>query len=213
MKQTHVFIIIFVTFWTLIVLWRLITIMDSNNSMSCPPGKICLEQNEYRQLVSNDAEPHSQASSSRSLVPQSYTRERDLRVLNDPLYPALNRSDKQSFEGVVQKTVERKINVPTHYYSDSYRLLGYLTNEEDPIKTWKLMGKQTDRNRGSYYMVPTNAMYDMKIQITDDIVSSEKLRDLDTIPNEVRFKTPLLKDTPYVFSELPKGDLRDELDI
>jgi hypothetical protein len=147
------------------------------------------------------------------MIPPSYTRERDMRVLHDDLYPALNRTDRGSFEGVVQKTVERRINVPTRFYNDSYRQVGYITNPDDEIKTWRVFGKQTDRNRGEFYIIPANRNYDMKIQLTDSIVSGEKLRDLDTIPNELKFKTPLLSETPYTFTELPKGDLRDELDI
>jgi hypothetical protein len=147
------------------------------------------------------------------LIPKSYTRERDIRVLHDDLYPAYNRADKGSFESVVDKTLERKINVPTRHYSDSYRLIGYLTNDEDEIKTWKLMAKQTDRNKSDFFMIPANRNYDMKVQITNDIVVGDKINDLYNVPKEVKFNTPLLSSGPYKFSELPKGDINDELDI
>jgi hypothetical protein len=54
-------------------------------------------------------------------------------------------------------------------------------------------------------------MYDLKIQITDDIVKgNEKLRSVDTLPNELTFESPLLAKTPYTVSELPKENLGNE---
>ena len=211
------FIILFVVVWIAIVLIRLVMVMDKNNKPkadTCDNDKVCMSTSEYQDLLKNRGGQLTQMENRPSLIPPSYTRERDMRVLHDDLYPAYNRSDKQSFEGVVNKTIERQINVPTRQYNDSYRIIGYLTNEDDEIKTWKLFGKKSDRNRGDFYMIPSNRNYDMKVQITDSMVEgTEKLRDIDTIPNEVKFKSPLLAATPYQFVELPKGDLRDELDI
>jgi hypothetical protein len=215
-KNTHIqsFIIFFCLFWIVIVLVRLIMTLNTTpvKKDKCPDGQICMTNEQYNKLI--DTRGMTNVENRPALVPSSYTRERDMRVLNDPLYPAVNRADKGSFESVVDKTIERRINVPTRQpYNDSYRLVGYITNEDDEIKTWKLFAKQTDRNRGDFYILPGNKNYDMKVQITDSIVVGEKLRDLDTIPNEVTFNSPLLASTPYKFTELPKGDLRDELDI
>jgi hypothetical protein len=190
------------------------TSSNTNKEGSCQNDKVCMSKGEYQELLQSRAgvlPPDNNYPA--TLVPKTFTRERDMRVLHDELYPALNRSDRGSYEGVLQKTAERQINVPTRYYNDSYRLIGYMTNEDDEIKNWKVFGKQTDRNKGEFYAIPANRNYDMKVQLTDSITVGEKLRDLDTMPSELKFKTPLLSDTPYVFSELPKGQLRDELDI
>jgi len=177
-------------------------------SDACPIGKVCLNQNEYQHLLTQQ---HKAQPTRIPLVSPSYTRERDLRVLNDPLYPALNRTDKNSFEGVIDNTLKRNFNIPTNTYNDTYHLVGYVVNEEDKTSSkWKLFGRQKDRNKGEYFMVPVDRTIDMKIQITDDIVEGEKLRSVDTIPNEIKFKTPLLSNTPYKFTELPKADLADE---
>ena len=137
------------------------------------------------------------------------TRERDLRVLNDPLYPAYNRTDSGTFNSVFENTLKRNINVPTQRYHDSYRLIGYLINNNDEIGRWKVFGKQRERNIGDFYMTPVDKTQDMKIQITDSIVMGQKLKDIDNIPDELVFKTPLLAPTPYKFTELPKADLTD----
>jgi len=146
-----------------------------------------------------------------SITEPSLTRERDLRVLHDPLYPAYNRTDRDNYELVAENTFRRNINIPTQRFNDSYRLIGYASNSDDEVGSWKVFGRQKDRNRGDYYMVPVNRNYDLKVQITDKIVVGEKLRDIDTVPDSITFDSPLLAQTPYTFVELPKGDLRDEL--
>lgn len=206
--KSQYFILLFVVFWILIVLWRLIIVLDKSPSDTCPIGKVCLNQNEYQHLLT---EQHKIQPTRIPLASPSYTRERDLRVLNDPLYPALNRTEKNAFEGVIDNTLKRNFNIPTNTYNDTYHLVGYVVNEEDKTSSkWKLFGRQKDRNKGEYFMVPVDRTIDMKIQITDDIVEGEKLRSVDTIPNEIKFKTPLLSNTPYKFTELPKADLADE---
>ncbi len=182
----------------------------------CPNGKVCLTQSEYNMIsqphLATVPTTHTNNISTTTPSQNSYTHQRDLRVLNDPLYPALNRSDKGQFESVAIQTAHRNINIPTQsLHNDTYRLVGYLSNEEDKIGSYKLFGRQKDRNIGEFYIVPVNNMYDLKIQLTDDIMKgSDKLRNVDTLPNEIHFESPLLAKTPYLLTELPKGNLGDE---
>lgn len=186
---------------------------DNNNTKieykyhnaSCPEGKVCLNEEEYERILNRQ----------RVNERMDYTRERDMRVLRDPLYPALNRTHAVVYEDVAEATRKRLINQPTslgYDRSDTYRLVGYMVNEEDPTcKQWKLFGRTKDRNRGEFFMTPVDKTLDMKIQITDDMMKNgDKLRSLEDIPNEVRLSTPLLSETPYKFIELPKGDFSDE---
>jgi hypothetical protein len=169
---------------------------------TCPKGKVCLHPAEYQTLIRQNKQP---------IIPPNYTRERDLKVLQDPLYPAYNRTDKRSYEGIVDYTMKHQFNVPTQTNDDSYRLIGYLVNDTDTTsQKWKLFGKMKDRNRGDFYMMPVDRTQDMKIQIQDTMVVGEKMRSIDTVPDEIRFNTPLLADTPYKYIELPKGDFTDE---
>ena len=205
--KTYHFIILFCVFWLLVVLWRLILILDKSENTNdyCPAGKVCMNEGEFHDIMTHK---YSQTQPRPSLIDPSYTRERDLRVLNDPLYPALNRADRNSYEGVVVNTINRQLNIPTNTYNDSYRLIAYMVNEEDPTSTkWKLFGRQKDRNKGEFFMVPVDRTIDLKVQITDDIVTSEKLRSIDSLPNEITFKSPLLSTSTYVITELPKASL------
>lgn len=118
---------------------------------------------------------------------------RDIRVLNDPLYPPLNRM------------------VSTPYY-DTFRLVGYLKsscdNERDAGgNTWKLFGRMKDRRMGEFYISPANTNDDIKIPLTSDVMMGPRLSDIDTIPNELMFKSPLLNLCHYIFIELPRGQL------
>ena len=181
-------------------------------NITCPNGKVCLSHDQYNRLVIPARHPqsaHFQPPSHPPPPKRDLARERDMRVLTDPLYPALNRTDNTTFNGVADYTQRRIINVPTYTSNDSYRMIGYMINEDDETsKRWKLFGRMKDRNRGEFYMVPVDRTLDMKVQITDSmVIGTDKMRDVDTIPKEVQFDNKLLAETPYSFVELPKGDI------
>lgn len=186
-------------------LWILLNYMDASLSRkpeSCPKDKVCLDAAHYETLLRQNKTP---------VVPPNHTRQRDLKVLQDPLFPAYNRTDKTAYEGIVEYTARHEFNVPTQSNHDTYRLIGYLVNDEDETsKKWKLFGKMKDRNRSDFYMMPVDRTQDMKIQLQDSMIVGEKVRSLDTVPEEITFNTPLLAETPYKYIELPKGDFTDE---
>jgi hypothetical protein len=158
---------------------------------TCPPDMVCI--------------PKAQAVS-------SHSRDRDAKVLNDPLYPPLNRTDTITHGGLETAVKQRNLYVPTREQSDEYRLVGYMVNNDTVNKdkggnSWKLFARQKDRNTSDFYIIPSNNNYDIKIPIKDDmIVGRHKFRDIYDIPNEVTFKSPMLNETPYTFVELPKAD-------
>ena len=83
--------------------------------------------------------------------------ERDIRVLEDPLYPPLNRTDEPNFNTMATEVKSGDIYVPTNMKNqDSYRLIGYLINHES-IKdaggnNWKFFGRMKDRYTGEYFI-------------------------------------------------------------
>lgn len=137
------------------------------------------------------------------------SKQRDMQVLRDPLYPALNRTDAPTFNSVAKHTINREFNASTQYGSgDTYRLIGYISNPDDAKGEWKLFGRRKDRHRGEYYLVPVNNMYDIKIQLTDQNTVT-RIGDPDAIPETLLFTTPLLLNTPYTFTALPKTSFTD----
>ena len=170
-------------------------------------GRVCMTVAQYHELLNGQRVPKPQQHVVQldevvhpSVRPPCVRR--DMQVLHDPLYPALNRTTLDNFGSVM-----RNFNLPTQSEGDTYRLLGYLKNDGSDIPTWKLFGRQRDRNRGEYYIVPADRRHDLKLQITDNmVVGRDRLRDLDTIPNTLMFASPMLERTPYTFVELPKTD-------
>jgi len=132
---------------------------------------------------------------------------RDRRVLNDDLYPPLNRTDDQTFNSV---TTNPNINQVSNPNQDSFRLIGYLTNHDTIMdkggNNWKLFGRMKDKYQGEYYIVPANNNLDIKIPLTSDVVVGERLRDIYTLPSEMRFKSPMLNTGSYEYVEMPKTD-------
>jgi hypothetical protein len=91
-------------------------------------------------------------------------------------------------------------------------MIGYITynNNDGQIdkggNNWKMFGRMKDRNQGDYYIIPVNNNYDLKIPLTSDIIVGERLRDIYTIPNTLRFRSPMLNNNDYDYTELPKTD-------
>jgi hypothetical protein len=153
------------------------------------------------------------------VVQQDYTRrilQKDRDVLENPMQPPTNRIDLRGEAGTMQYTDRRMFNVPTSSKGDSYRLVGYLVNQDASEtkdiggNTWKLMAKEIRNGHSTFYIMPTNTHENVKIPITDNmVVGGQKIRDIYTIPEYIQFNSPLLKDSPYMFVELPKTDYRD----
>ena len=140
------------------------------------------------------------------------TTQRDYRVLSDPLFPPLNRTEAPTHVALQQNIHNRQMYVPTNEVRDTYRLVGYLINKDGETtdaggNNWKLMARMKDRHTADFYMIPSNRNYDIKVNITNDMVQGTRLRDLYSIPNEIQFKSPLLNASPYQFVEIEKGDL------
>ena len=169
---------------------------DAGDGIYHPGGedKVCMSAGTYRRL------------SMRSTA--NDVRARDMRVLFDPLYPALDRT---SSTNQLRTIAERNafVNLPTQPMEDTYRLVGYLVNNVSVTPRWKLFGRLTNRSRGDFYMMPANGD-DIKVPITHDmIVGRERLDDFYTIPDTLTFRSPLLEATPYTFVPLPRSDLQD----
>ena len=116
---------------------------------------------------------------------------RDRQVLEDALYPPLNRDHSSN---------------PKLFYErrndDRYRLVGYMVAQEDPSDTWKLFARDTGRGRANFYMMPSDKNSDIKVTL-----DSPQLRDIYDIPRSLKVSSPVLRHTRYEIMELQKGDL------
>jgi hypothetical protein len=138
------------------------------------------------------------------------TYNRDLRVVKDPLYPPLNREESRTFNNMTREVENRNMYVATNGSDDSYRLVGYLTNNDSNRdaggNNWKLFARMKNRNEAEFYIIPSNNNYDIKIPLSNDMVVGDRLRDIYTIPGEMRYNSPMLNKTPYTFTELKSTD-------
>ena len=169
-------------------------------------SKICLSISQFQKL--------QQTPNTQTETQQNNTQpDRDRRVLSDPLYPPLNRTDAVTHGNLETNMQQRNMYVATNSLNDKYRVVGYLVSN-DPHSmdkggnNWKLMARQKDRNNADFYMIPANNNYDIKINISNEMVQGpEKLKDLYTIPSKITLNSPMLNTTPYDFVEIPKADL------
>ena len=139
-------------------------------------------------------------------------RERDVRVLNDPLYPPINRQDADSTRRLMSEP-RLQPTASSSYNSDSYRLVGYLVNSQDKSDSWKLFARQSQpprRSLADFYAEPASRdTAGLKIPLsTQDGVTSPRLRDIYDLPDQVTIKHPMFQPgVHYIIVQLPSSDL------
>lgn len=194
-------------------------------------GKVCMSKSEYDKLKKGGEKTDAitedrivialqaggeglEGGLGRGGKVSDVSAKRDYRVLQDPLFPPLNRTDTVTHDMLERKVNTRNMYVPVNEVGDNYRLVGYLVNKSGGAggsdaggNNWKLMARQKDRNTSDFYMIPANNNYDIKIHITDDMVVGDRLRDVYTIPKTLKFNSPMLGSESYEFVEIPKADL------
>jgi len=209
----------FIVLFLLIIISLIIYIIVASNEPkeSKEPktdNKVCLSINDYNILL--DKANHNKNKGSRDTGGSDDTVVRDRKVLEDQLYPPLNRSDNRTHTELVNNITNRNMYIRTNDINDTYRLVGYVTNNSDEKDTgnnnWKLFARQKDRNISEFYMKPTDNNNDVKVPITDDIVVGDRLRDIYNIPNQLTFKSPMFNKDPYNVVEVPKADLSRSAD-
>ena len=123
---------------------------------------------------------------------------RDNAVLNDPLYPPLNRSARD----VPIPPMPRNRN------TDSFRLVGYLVDQSDKNYSWKIFAMEKYKGgRSQFYATPTNRDIDMKVFLSNDIiVGRDKFIDLYNLPDKVNIQHPMFSKGTYDVVQLPMSD-------
>lgn len=207
MKNKLLVLIVSLVVGLILVFVISLNVLYSSFKNTCPKDHVCIPRKLYNEEKRQEIkDPPKQEIAVQSI-------DRDRRVLDDPLYPPLNRTDRSTYNGVVRETTARNINIPTNNSFDSYRLIGYITTKDTEkdagMNSWKLMGRQKDRNEYDFYIVPTNNNYDIKVPLTPEVCVGYRFKDIYSIPKQVQFKSPMLNASYYEFIELPKADFSD----
>lgn len=206
-----VLFLLIITFLIIYVIFTTDTKKVFGNDSNTNTEKICLSIPEYNKLISKN-----NCNIEKNIASVETVDTRDRKVVEDQLYPPLNRSDNKTHSELVKNINSRNMYIQTNSINDKYRLVAYVTNnaEEKDVgnNNWKLFARQKDRNISDFYMKPTDNNNDMKVPITDDIVVGDRLRDIYNIPKQITFNSPLFNNTPYNIVEIPKADLINHSD-
>lgn len=203
------FLIIYIIFYTELISVTNVTNKTEKKNVNttdirCIPEieKICLTIEEYNKLL--------------SFKEKNNVEIRDRKVVEDQLYPPINRTDNKTHSELIKNINERTMYIQTNDINDKYRLVAYVTNNSEEKdagnNNWKLFARQKDRNISEFYMKPTDNNNDMKVPITDSIVVGERLRDIYNIPKQLTLNSPLFNASPYNIVEIPKADLTNSSD-
>jgi hypothetical protein len=179
---------------------------DIKSEDSTPSNKVCMSIDEFNKLRDSAVKVNNDTD----------TISRDRKVLEDDLYPPLNRGDTKSHTNLANNINRRRMYVNTQETGDTFRLVAYLTSTSDEKDSgnnnWKLFARQKDRHFSEFYMIPTDNTNDLKISINNDNVVGHRLRDVYDIPQQLTFNSPLLNKEPYDVVEVPKADLSRSAD-
>lgn len=202
-----VFLLIIIIISYLIYQWMNTPEEDNKkNEDSIPSNKICMSIDEFNKLRDSAVKVNNDTD----------TISRDRKVLEDDLYPPLNRGDTRSHTNLANNINRRRMYVNTQETGDTFRLVAYLTSTSDEKDSgnnnWKLFARQKDRHFSEFYIIPTDNTNDLKISINNDNVVGHRLRDVYDIPQQLTFNSPLLNKEPYDVVEVPKADLSRSAD-
>jgi hypothetical protein len=129
---------------------------------------------------------------------------RDNAVMDDVLYPPLNRTDRPNIDMLVNNPAI--VGHPTRGSPDTYRPLA-LAKDTISNETYYLMGREKYRgsSQGEFYLVPTDKQNRLKIQLLDER-GNQLIKDIYGIPDQVTIKTGIFKDKVIALEELKKTD-------
>lgn len=136
---------------------------------------------------------------------------RDRKILDDPLYPAVSRIGRKTFDDIIEARTKGLMPIRTQGEPDTFRAIAYLINTEDKDDVWIVFGraKYPRSSLGTFYASPTNSdKQSIKINLTDENqVSSEKFKDIYNLPKEIQFNSPAFKTSLYKVIEFEAPDL------
>ena len=205
----YILIVIFLLFLIIFgyLFWNYIDNKDNKEAAKSVSDKICMSVDEFNKL---------KAATIPQTKSEADTIARDRKVLEDDLYPPLNRGDTRSHTNLTNNINRRRMYVNTQETGDTFRLVAYVTSTSDEKDSgnnnWKLFARKKDRHFSEFYMIPTDNTNDIKISVNNDNVIGNRLRDVYDIPQQITFNSPLLNKEPYDVVEVPKADLSRSAD-
>jgi hypothetical protein len=185
----------------LLILAILTIVIGSSRQKNCPVVTSC----KVQQTMIDDPDVVASGGAQPAVQPAT----RDIQVLSDPLYPPVSRDSAINTRRLLQ---EPRL-YPDADSSDSYRLVGYLTNREDKGDVWKLMARLVNRSQADFYAQSSNRNLDIKIPLTSDVVksmdsSSHAFRDIYDLPSAVMIQHPMFSNNViYDVVVLPRAQL------
>jgi hypothetical protein len=134
---------------------------------------------------------------------------RDKKVLDDPLYPPLGRTDRPTFD-LLMRHVNTQPDIFNNYTRgppDTFRQLGYLTPKDKSANIDNILilfgrAKYPNSDIGEFYLTSSNKLSDIKIPVDQYTSNIKKITD---VPCVVNIFGNLFKGT-YDYMELPKAD-------
>jgi hypothetical protein len=130
---------------------------------------------------------------------------RDNRVLNDPLYPVINRTDRPTYDQLALYLSNRTI--ATRGNSDTFRQVGITVANDDKRTKYLLMGRSIHgRPDGEFYLVEVNSNNMMKIPLVDKS-NRQLIKDIYNIPETLDINYGVLAGTTLTIQEIKTADL------
>lgn len=138
--------------------------------------------------------------------------DRDRRVINDPLYPIINRSDRPTFDYLIKNPTIKGIMTRYDDNLDTPRPIAIarlnINGFNSTSELYYLFGKRRSRNssKGEYYLWAPNNNNQIKIPLVDDR-NNPLIKDFDNLPTTLTIKDGIFANATLEIQELKNADL------
>jgi len=138
--------------------------------------------------------------------------DRDRRVISDPLYPIINRTDRPTFDYLIRNPSIRGVMTRYNDHLDTPRPIAIaklITNDINNVSSYYyLFGKRKSRNssKGEYYLWAPNIDNQIKIPLVDDR-NNPLIQDFDNLPSSIQINNGIFAGSKVFIQELQNADL------
>jgi hypothetical protein len=106
-------------------------IRQSTSESQKKDDKVCLRLSDYNKLLQSPGQQQQRVTLSSSNATINPASDRDIRVLKDPLFPAINRSETDTHNRTIDAINRKQLYTRTQDFTDRYRMVAYVTNPDD----------------------------------------------------------------------------------
>jgi len=167
-------------------------------------NKINLLNDKLKEQGKNISNDELKVIIKQQVQPSDNIDNRDFKVIEDKLYPLLNRTERPIADSIYNNPY---FNYPTRWNQDNFRAMAIVRNIQNN-DVYYLMGRQkySGSNQGEFYLISPDRDKGLKIPLSSD-PSDRVIKDYYSLPDEITIKSGVFQGMTFKVQELKNSDL------